>query len=131
MVKISELRIGNIVLFSLEQQVDEIAAIETNTVRLVQEDEGNISVTDIDGIPLTPEILEKCGFEKTDNSNEYWTFWKLKNGWHISESHHNEPSAGVEIGYCYWGDDYIRVDYLHQLQNLYFALVKSELEIKL
>jgi len=82
-------------------------------------------------IPLSPEILEKCGFEKTDNSNKYWSFWRLKNGWYISESHHNEPSAGVNKGLFYYGDEYIEIKHLHHLQNFYFAHTQRELQITL
>lgn len=81
-------------------------------------------------IPLTHEILLACGFEKHKNSNEYWTFWKLNNGWHICESHHDEPSAGVENGCFHYGEDYQKITSLHQLQNLYFALTNTELNYK-
>jgi hypothetical protein len=81
-------------------------------------------------IPLTPEILEKAGFAKHDNSNEFWTFWKLNNGWNLSQSQHSELSAGVKSGLFYWGDGYLEVKALHQLQNLYFSLTGTELEIK-
>lgn len=81
-------------------------------------------------IPLTPDILQNAGFTKHKNSNEYWTFWWLANGWHIAESHHNEPSAGTEVGKFYWGDEYKEVKSLHQLQTLYFALTGKELTYK-
>jgi len=72
-------------------------------------------------IPLTPEILENCGFEKLphyfsverfhitkqDNSDYWWTAFN-KNNAHIN-----------------------KIKYLHQLQNLYFALTGQELTINL
>jgi hypothetical protein len=73
-------------------------------------------------IPLTPEILEKCGFQKHEvNEGIYITLW-----------------LGIlrEVEQNVWRID--RLDfpgrdarYLHQLQNLYFALMRTELEIKL
>jgi hypothetical protein len=78
-------------------------------------------------IDITEKILIACGFTKHDNSNEFWNHWVLPNGWHISEALHNEPSAGVSYGICYWSDNYITVKNLHHLQNLYFALTGKEL----
>ena len=86
---------------------------------------------DLEPIPLDNEILTKCGFEKKDRSNEYWDFWILDNGWYIGMAHHNEPSAGVEKNSYYWGENYVQIKSLHQLQNLYFALTGEELKIDL
>lgn len=56
-------------------------------------------------IPLTPEILEKCGLKEPSG-----TFaWKFS-------------PAGEVIN--------VKCKYLHQLQNLYFALTGEELEYK-
>lgn len=82
-------------------------------------------------IPLSSEVLMKGGFTKSKHSNEYWSFWLLPNHWRISQAHHTEPSAGVEEGKFYYGDDYTEVKSLHHLQNLYFVLVGKQLEIKL
>lgn len=68
-------------------------------------------------IPLTPEILEKCGFEK---GSIYFYFSKFRivqindsNNWLIllSDTYHH---------LC-------KLKHLHQLQNLYFALCGEEL----
>ena len=82
-------------------------------------------------IPLSPSILEKCGFEKHENSNEYWNHYILKNGWHISEALHDEKSAGVKKGKFYWSDEFIEFEYVHQMQNLFHSLYHKELEVKL
>jgi len=78
-------------------------------------------------IPITPEILEKCGF-KNDVENDAadmifgefrifaghheWWFW----------GHESPIDIGMKIN--------VRLDYLHQLQNLYFALTGEELNYK-
>ena len=76
----------------------------------------------IKGIPITPEWLQRFGFEK------------IGNGWQLD----------VEINhYCLYSESGKYVDlfvfsdevgqqcqYIHQLQNLYFALTGEELEIK-
>lgn len=84
-------------------------------------------------IPLTHEILEKCGFVRHFNSNEFWNHWQLvENGWHVSEWLQNHKAAGFEEkGTCYWSDQFIPVKYLHRLQNLYHELTNKELEISL
>ena len=82
-------------------------------------------------IPLTPEILEKAGFKIHPNSTKHWTHWWLTNGWLISQAHHTEKAAGVENDKFYYDIDNLKIGYLHQLQNLYFALTGEELIIEL
>jgi hypothetical protein len=72
-------------------------------------------------IPLTEEWLLKFGFEK----NSYWfkddnmlRFGLIDNKLHCS------------IGNDENGFLYNRINYVHQLQNLYFALTGQELEFK-
>jgi hypothetical protein len=79
-------------------------------------------------IPLTPEILIACGFQRHINSNDFWEHFVLGNGWYISKSNHDEDSAGVIKDRFYWGDNYHEVKTLHQLQNLYFALTNTEIK---
>ena len=87
------------------------------------------SLDSIHPIPLTPEILEKCGFEKVENPKQY--------GWYISVGnrelcwcHADYISLEFKVGQL---DDFcdtikdIDCKYLHQLQNLYFALCGEEL----
>jgi hypothetical protein len=75
-----------------------------------------------DPIPITPEILEKAGFEKyLDESN-----WLLGEDFCL----HYYMATG---GYCFKYKDYksITIQYLHQLQNLYYVLKGTELNINL
>lgn len=82
-------------------------------------------------IPLSSEALMKAGFSKHPRSNEYWNFWILPNKWYISEALHSEPSAGVEEGKFYHGDNYTEIKSLHHLQNYYFITTGLKLDIKL
>ena len=68
-------------------------------------------------IPLTEEWLIKFGFE---NKREKWLF--EKNGLVINIGNHNCTM------HC--GNSIKAVDYVHQLQNLYFVLTGKELKIK-
>jgi hypothetical protein len=136
MIQANELRIGS--KFMGVGMIETVNSIEPYSeqkgyeylIRVI--DNGNqYKPVDMNPIPLTPAILVACGFVKTDSSNEYWNHWVLKNGWHISESLHDEPSAGVVTGLCYYSEDYIQIKYLHQLQNLYFALTGKEITVNL
>jgi hypothetical protein len=93
-------------------------------------------VTSLKPIPLTEELLLKCGFE-WDGS---WLQLELPYArWHIAfwggvidkmsirqyKPPYDNPNV-VEIGFA---SNY--TEYLHQLQNLYFALTGQELNIEL
>lgn len=78
----------------------------------------------IQGIQLTPEILEACGF--VDNQI-----------FHQTITIEYDPVFKV-VDVRQWSDGKtetallpVTIEYLHQLQNLYFALTGEELEINL
>lgn len=74
-------------------------------------------------IPLTPEILERCGFEYGNGKfNEWWVSGKFtlyNNGY--------KNKNDIEFEESFYK---VRIKYFHQLQNLYYALTGEELEIK-
>lgn len=90
-------------------------------------------------IPLTEEILIKCGFGKVnithrDNSVSYGVFKKYPILIEENKLYENEdkytvsrfaPSEINETNYL------LHMDYIHQLQNIYFALTGEELKINL
>jgi len=73
-------------------------------------------------IPLTPEILEKCGFEKR-GKNGYYGNGK-GNLLYIDISNNSLLQAGA---YDSWAILTTKLQHLHQLQNLYYALTGEEL----
>jgi hypothetical protein len=77
-------------------------------------------------ITITHEILEKCGFEKTkyEHKIEAGTYGTIyyKNG--VTSLHY-------AIGWESEEEEVSHIKYLHQLQNLYFALTGEELNINL
>ena len=77
-------------------------------------------VTSLSGIPLTEEWLLKFGFV------QYLLIWRYK-GFTIASSLNN--GYGL-TGYCIENIFPINCLYVHQLQNLYFALTNEELTIK-
>ena len=65
-------------------------------------------------IPLTEEFFELCGFEKDNRVN-----WRLKSGYYWIEV--NRYSVYIN------GQQVVLIDYVHQLQNIWFALTGKEL----
>lgn len=87
-------------------------------------------------IPLTPEILEKCGF--VDPSENGWGCRLSINSadelcWYRQDGP-EWGGHGNTVRYQSKGSGFTRdfnVKYLHQLQNLYFALAGEELTVNL
>jgi hypothetical protein len=74
------------------------------------------SLDKIEPIPLTEELLLKCGFEKRVWGNV--TYYN--------------PNLDLDRDFRVRGIDWnVQIKYLHQLQNLFFALTGEELEVKL
>jgi len=99
----NELRIGNYLIDPFYGTI-----VEVNISILESIHNG----TEYKPIPLTEEILLKCGFEK------YGIWFKIKD-FHVSIGHN--------IAFEKWVTSYRTPEYLHQLQNLYFALKQEEL----
>ena len=107
----SELRIGN---WYNEFGIPKIATPQL-ILRLYQiEIAGKIAI-DVSPIHLTPEVLEKCPQVTKRDGYPY----KILNGYIVNR-------ADGKYIFKYY-DIYVVLDYLHQLQNLYFALTNNEL----
>jgi hypothetical protein len=122
-MKANELRIGNWVIihnaFSKQQNLSQITA--------------NWFVSDAyqqlsEPIPLTPEILVKCGFVLVNHIHGY-SFYTMDRQ---SQKDKSKPPIDVyENKTQYMGCLVNHCQYLHQLQNLYFALTGTELEVNI
>jgi hypothetical protein len=120
MIKANELRIGNWV--KSDDKIGDIWQIE----RIENGD------TFVVGIPLAPEILEKCGFIKKkildtcfvyDIQDSYFCYTLNKKG---------DTFEIVSGGYDSYNIDITEsCKYLHQLQNLYWCLCGEELVVNL
>lgn len=112
-MKAEHLRIGNLVYrenSKLINQKNEVYKIENVNLQSAQKYEP---------IPLTEEWLLKMGFEK---DGKYYS----KGSFHYHE-----------FGHIFIGNDHVSsghvdalIKYIHELQNLYYALKKKELTIK-
>lgn len=111
-----ELRIGNLVLH--KEIVYTVLEISDEWLQLTN-DQLNTRISDVKPIPLTEEWLLNLGFKK----NGEW--YKIDN-FYIDSTNYN---CGIENP----KNIYNRlkcVGYVHQLQNLYFALKGEELTLK-
>lgn len=75
-------------------------------------------------IQLTPEILKKCGFEKTD---DVFHLLKIKGMGVIQWGDDGSIGVGDSDDKFLFASNKNVCKYLHQLQNLYFALTGEEL----
>jgi hypothetical protein len=130
MIKASELRIGN--LLSFKGKIMKVSGIEpTNKGIYLEGDDGKFALEGPATIPLTPEWLKRCGMELRKD-DKVWQI-QVGNTSYLEIEAEDPFMAGVtpetwrDLCPVYiWGD----VKYVHQLQNLYFALTGEELEIK-
>ena len=132
-----ELRIGNLVtLGSHNEDFQKVEGLTENMVKL-PDSTNNLWVhkSMIYGVPLTPEILEMCGFENWGKFYEHSdTIVYVMHNIIDGSSNFEIQIDGVNKFYpCIDNEAYCwsEFKYLHQLQNLYFALTGYELEINL
>lgn len=130
MINANELRLGNWVDYQqygneppIKKQVH---GINRHHVWFSKTTNEGASIHLCEGIPLTPEVLEKCGFKKT------WDWWELDSHdfvWHSFIFEDGEFYISIN------GDEYREplphIKHLHQLQNLHIALTGEELRAEL
>jgi len=80
-------------------------------------------------IELTEEILLRCGFKELENQPRKWFKIKTKKRGVSLEICFSSKRIILNNGYDFV--DLLYIKYLHQLQNLYFALTNEELTINL
>jgi hypothetical protein len=129
MIQANELRIGNLVLFKGE--VDVIIEIgQAGNGFCENNGYFNFDTGTIAPIPLTPEWLERCGFEYLSFDFGIANFFKLNDRFELIVVREG-VKCEYERGSYYYEDEHCSIKYLHQLQNLYFALTGEELKIEL
>lgn len=137
MLKETEVRIGNFVLDS-NKNIVRIDALNLDG-NLMQEDrrydDNYKAIVNPKGVPLTPDLLYKIGFITLDAETDT-VVWGLSvsNGEEfsiVSDGLDTPVPLYFEYDLGYSRDVRKEVKYLHELQNLYFALTGKELEIKL
>lgn len=124
-MKANELRIGNWVEVPKDARYEE-RFIKWENENFYHIHQGYLEFEDIFPIPLTEEWLVKFGFTKSrynKNIFEIGQVYELRP--------HTEEIGFFEFGWVNDESGYIAsVQYVHQLQNLYFSLTGEELEIQ-
>ena len=126
-MKANELRIGNLVKYQLESW--KISSIfKDGPLELVRFEIYKIAnLKEFEPIPLTEEWLLKFGFEERKESENF-------SKWFIGENPVTHDwlffiKQFKDENKFFFQNGFHKLDYLHQLQNLYFALTNNELEI--
>lgn len=135
MIQAKNLRVGNYVTFHDDNTIYSVVSIEEKGIGVKnQEEETWIELDRFSPIPLTEDILLKCGFEKAEDLGDqiYYQLPNEKHGFSICADHddwgiYHFNSSGQHC--IMWGEEHML--YLHQLQNLFFALRGQELEVNL
>lgn len=122
MVKANELRIGNLLLMTFEGVIE---AMTARSIGYINTANNKGHTHPFEPILLTEEILIKAGFEKIDYPNFQLKIGNLKLKCRIQ--------GAINVCYSELEDIYLgdRIKYVHDLQNFYFALRGTELNITL
>ena len=114
-----ELRIGNIIRHIKDKESKEVVSIDY-LIDLDNNKEGYVVnsswLDEFEPIPLTEEILLKCGYIKQENEMYRVMGHSI---WNVQENMFVSNKNGIILRS------------LHQLQNLYFAITGEELTVNL
>jgi len=138
MIQANELRIGNMVYesFSFNPTLEDLEIVTIHKIDSLNGIYSDIhdNLGDFDSlypIPLTPEIIQMCGFKLDEHYKTYFVTDEQNNDWSIVVNSFEESKGYLfqnskSDASCY---SVAYVKYLHQLQNLYFALTGEELQL--
>jgi hypothetical protein len=117
-MKATDLRIGNLVWdnYSGEMIVSAIDGDYVSLRKTLNLPEGSYKIDGIHSLKLTEEWLLKFGFEKKSPTGFY--FDKERFSINLPDIYYKNMDIGIKL------------EYVHSLQNLYFALTGNELTIK-
>ena len=127
-MKSQEVRLGNYHFYHIVDkydergEYDEVCQIDAEDFRILE----NFDCPEYKPIPLDEEWLLKLGFFVGSKKNCYYKDWAMNGVETIVFEYHYKGGYDYEVG----ANRYKTIHYVHQLQNLYFALTGEELEIK-
>lgn len=81
-------------------------------------------------VELTPYFLKRLGFTKSSSKSELWSYGNTMLIWRTeyqSDELDNYYEFRFGITYSYGAHRQVRLDYVHQLQNLTYFLTGEEL----
>jgi hypothetical protein len=127
-MKANELRIGNLI-YGVSERIETVIGLGNKTISVYPgkliDAQMFFSEDDFEPIPLTGEWLMKFGFKKNER--------RLENVYNLGifEYATSCETVDLEIQHLEGVATYTtETKYVHQLQNLYFALIGEELTIK-
>ena len=128
-MKASELRIGNYI--KLMFNYEDYETIQVTSDELVSVDKKQ---ADYEPLPLTEEWLYKFGFKDIDKGdNDYITYTDPNHDYYLQLDVRRKGGKYSILDNSF-NDlrDFSMVDimYVHQLQNIYFALTNEDLQLK-
>jgi hypothetical protein len=121
-MKTHELRIGNLIQVPFGDDTW-VRSVDTINYDSIMTENGRFCFEhEYDFAPITEEWLKKFGFEE---DGQHWYFFRTKDRF-------------TDIGYSYslekkilqFDELEVPMQYLHQIQNIYFSLTGQELKIK-
>ena len=127
-MKASDLRIGNLVNLMLNHEDFETICVDVTD--LINIPHGGV----YEPIPLTEEILLKLGFKNIDKGgNDFITYTDSEHNYYLQIDVRKNDGKYLILDNSF--DDLrafsmVDIEYVHQLQNLYFALTGNELKYK-
>lgn len=120
MIQANSLRIGNWVSFKGLWQ-GTVREVGTSGVILIEGNDGIFDDENIQPIPITEQVLFACGFGRQD---------KIPIGYWKELPHYTVGKFEIFQEGDYKFAPTLPIRFLHQLQNLYFALTQTELNYK-
>ena len=127
-MKANELRIGNYYL-DIDNQLSEMSGYELWQMSSNE----NLGIMEYQPIPLTEEWLLKFGFDINEDLGDmvYYEIPSKKSGYGVCFDHEELSFYHyTTLGITHLIYDSEHLQYVHQLQNLYYALTNEELTIK-
>lgn len=135
-MKANELRIGNL-LKPKKEYLAAFGSVRNGIVTSIQEDKFTVSnhypSKWFEPIPITEEWLLKIGFEFLESSScKHWHIGinDITHDWLFDLVWLKKPQLIDAPDAPFYRNGRHNIYYVHQLQNLYFALTGEELEIK-
>lgn len=128
----NELRIGNLARDKVSKTELKVVGLTENNVVSYVIDRSKFPLANgwaIEPLPLTEEWLLQFGFEKQHKELSHLSPLNLPETFNLPNSPFSY-SQGKLILTTGTGDFCVYIEYVHQLQNLYFALTGEELTFK-
>lgn len=130
-MKATDLRIGNLLIFSngIEPDREIVVGRRFFSHAALEKEDGDFQITPYyKGIPITEELIVNFGFKwKEETAHPFEKYWSngiaaidlLRQKFYIVRFKEGENHAEIKLP-----------NYAHDLQNLHYALTKTELTLK-